>query len=107
MFYLIIIILILLYLIFMAPKTIRSTAGLIGIVALSALLLILGIAALLKVFSLPIEYFLGAAMIVFGYFVVRDVLRLSARPRPENMPELSLSSLYRGVKKLLQSRQKQ
>ncbi|MBM7635412.1 DUF3165 family protein [Streptococcus saliviloxodontae] len=107
MFYLIIIILILLYLIFRAPKTIRSTAGLIGVVALGALLLFVIVGGIQKLISLPIEYFLGIMMSIFAYFVVRDVYRLTARPRPQNLPDLSLGNIYKGIKSLFQSRPNQ
>ena len=67
MFYLIIAILIISYYIFMAPKTIRNTLGMIGLVGL------------VKIMQSPPEIFLALAMVALGFFALRDVYRLPVK----------------------------
>lgn len=79
MFYLIIAILIISYYIFMAPKTIRNTLGMIGLVGLVAMLLVLAVMSFVKIMQSPPEIFLALAMVVLGFFALRDVYRLPVK----------------------------
>ncbi|SER47346.1 DUF3165 family protein [Streptococcus gallolyticus] len=76
MFYLIVAILIVSYYFFMAPKTIRSTLNMIGMVGAVALLLVLAAMSFVKIMQSPPEIFLGLAMVALGFFAIRDVYRL-------------------------------
>ena len=78
MFYLIVAILIVSYYFFMAPKTIRSTLNMIGIVGAVALLLVLAAMSFVKIMQSP-EIFLGLAMVALGFFAIRDVYRLPSK----------------------------
>lgn len=76
MFYLIIAVLIVSYYFFMAPKTIRNTINVIGIMGAVALLLILMGMSFVKMIQSPPEIFIGLAMVALGFFAIRDVYRL-------------------------------
>lgn len=80
MFYLIIAILIGLYYFFMAPKTVKNTLNIIGVVGLIALFIVLAGMSFVEIIHLPIEVFLGIGMIIIGYRAFRDVMALSAVP---------------------------
>lgn len=79
MFYLIVAILIVSYYFFMAPKTIRSTLNMIGMVGAVALLLVLAAMSFVKIMQSPPEIFLGLAMVALGFFAIRDVYRLPSK----------------------------
>lgn len=79
MFYLIIAILIISYYFFMAPKTVRSTLNMIGMVGAVALLLVLACMSFIKIMQSPPEIFVGIGMIGLGFFAIRDVFRLPTR----------------------------
>ena len=79
MFYLIVAILIVSYYFFMAPKTIRSTLNMIGMVGEVALLLVLAAMSFVKIMQSPPEIFLGLAMVALGFFAIRDVYRLPSK----------------------------
>jgi NADH:ubiquinone oxidoreductase subunit 6 (subunit J) len=79
MFYLIVATLIVSYYFFMAPKTIRSTLNMIGIVGAVALLLVLAAMSFVKIMQSPPEIFLGLAMVALGFFAIRDVYRLPSK----------------------------
>lgn len=79
MFYLIVAILIVSYYFFMAPKTIRSTLNMIGMVGAIALLLVLAAMSFVKIMQSPPEIFLGLAMVALGFFAIRDVYRLPSK----------------------------
>ena len=72
MFYLIVAILIVSYYFFMAPKTIRSTFNMIGMLVLAAM-------SFVKIMQSPPEIFLGLAMVALGFFAIRDVYRLPSK----------------------------
>ncbi|KKF42309.1 DUF3165 family protein [Streptococcus uberis] len=76
MFYLIIAILILSYYIFMAPKSVRNTLTMIGLVALVALLIVLAGMSVLKILQTPPEIFIVLAMVALAYFSIKDILNL-------------------------------
>ena len=78
MFYLIVAILIVSYYFFMAPKTIRSTLNMIGMVGAVALLLVLAAMSFVKIMQSP-EIFFGLAMVALGFFAIRDVYRLPSK----------------------------
>lgn len=84
MFYLIIAILIASYYFFMAPKTVRNTLNMIGIVGAVALLLVLAILSFVKIMQSPPEILLGFAMLVLGFFSVRDVCQLPPKKSSDN-----------------------
>jgi len=75
-FYLIIAVLIISYYVFMAPKSVRNTLSMIAIVALVALLIVLAIMSVSKIMETPPEIFLALAMIVLGFFSIRDMIRM-------------------------------
>ncbi|EHJ56989.1 hypothetical protein HMPREF9318_01397 [Streptococcus urinalis FB127-CNA-2] len=77
MFYLIIAILIVSYYFFLAPKTVRNTLNMIGLVAIVALLIVLAGMSFIKLIQSPPELFIGLAMIVLTYFAIKDILTLS------------------------------
>ena len=79
MFYLIVAILIVSYYFFMAPKTIRSTLNMIGMVGAVALLLVLAAMSFVKIMQSPPEIFLGLAMVALGFFAIRDVYLLPSK----------------------------
>lgn len=79
MFYLIVAILIVSYYFFMAPKTIRSTLNMIGMVGAVALLLVLAAMSFVKIMQSPPEIFLGLAMVALGFFAIRDVYCLPSK----------------------------
>ena len=81
MFYLIVAILLVLYYLFMAPKTVQNTLNAIGIVGAVALLLVLAGMSFIKILQSPPEIFIALGMIVLGYYAIRDVLRMPARPK--------------------------
>ena len=64
---------------FMAPKTIRSTLNMIGMVGAVALLLVLAAMSFVKIMQSPPEIFLGLAMVALGFFAIRDVYRLPSK----------------------------
>ena len=79
MFYLIVAILIISYYFFMAPKTIRRTLNMIGIVGAVAVLLVLAAMSFVKIMQSPPEVFVGIAMVALGFFAIRDVYRLPSK----------------------------
>ncbi|EFR44279.1 DUF3165 family protein [Streptococcus pseudoporcinus] len=79
MFYLIIAILIVSYYIFMAPKSIKNTLSMIGLVALVALLIVLAGMSLIKILESPPEIFVVIAMIAVSFFALRDILRMPTK----------------------------
>lgn len=76
MFYLIIAILILSYYFFMAPKSVRNTLSMIGLVAMVAFLIVLAGMSVLKILQSPPEVFIVLAMIALAYFSFKDILNL-------------------------------
>ncbi|MGT2751918.1 DUF3165 family protein [Streptococcus porcinus] len=79
MFYLIIAILIVSYYIFMAPKSIKNTLSMIGLVALVALLIVLAGMSLIKILESPPEVFVVIAMIAVSFFALCDILRMPTK----------------------------
>ena len=74
MVYLIIGILILLYYLFAAPQSIKGTFNVLSVVLVLVLLIIL------RIFQMPGELFVGAAMLILAYFALRDIARLDKKP---------------------------
>lgn len=79
MFYVIVAVLIVSYYFFMAPKTIRNTLNMIGMVGAVALFLVLAAMSFVKMMQSPPEIFLGLAMVTLGFFAIRDVYRLPSK----------------------------
>ncbi|HEK9097895.1 DUF3165 family protein [Streptococcus equi] len=84
MFYLIIAALITSYYLFMAPKSVRNTLGMIGLVGLVALLIVLAGLSFIKIMQTPKEIFVGLAMIVLGYYALRDIQKIPKKPRSKH-----------------------
>lgn len=82
MFYLILAILLVLYYIFIAPKTIKNTMTMISLVALVAFLIVLAGMTFIRLIQSPPEIFVGLGMIALGYYTLKDVLKLSKKPKP-------------------------
>lgn len=81
MFYLIIAALITSYYLFMAPKSVRNTLGMIGLVAL---LIVLAGLSFIKIMQTPKEIFVGLAMIVLGYYALRDIQKIPKKPKSKH-----------------------
>ncbi len=60
----------------MAPKSVRNTLTMIGLVALVALLIVLAGMSVLKILQTPPEIFIVLAMIALAYFSIKDILNL-------------------------------
>lgn len=60
----------------MAPKSVRNTLTMIGLVALVALLFVLAGMSVLKILQTPPEIFIVLAMIALAYFSIKDILNL-------------------------------
>ncbi len=60
----------------MAPKSVRNTLTMIGLVALVALLIVLAGMSVLKILQTPPEIFIVLAMIALVYFSIKDILNL-------------------------------
>ena len=75
MVYLIIGILILLYYIFAAPQTFNVLSAVLSLV----LLIILLVLAIFRIFQMPGELFVVVAMLVVGYFALRDISRMDKK----------------------------
>lgn len=60
----------------MAPKSVRNTLTMIGLVALVALLIFLAGMSVLKILQTPPEIFIVIAMIALAYFSIKDILNL-------------------------------
>lgn len=60
----------------MAPKSVRNTLTMIGLVALVALLIVLAGMSVLKILQTPPEIFIVLAMIGLAYFSIKDILNL-------------------------------
>lgn len=63
----------------MAPKSVRNTLTMIGLVALVALLIVLAGMSVLKILQTPPEIFIVLAMIALAYFSIKDILNLSKK----------------------------
>lgn len=60
----------------MAPKSVRNTLTMIGLVALVALLIVLAGMSVLKILQTPPEIFIVLAMFALAYFSIKDILNL-------------------------------
>lgn len=60
----------------MAPKSVRNTLTMIGLVALVAFLIVLAGMSVLKILQTPPEIFIVLAMIALAYFSIKDILNL-------------------------------
>lgn len=60
----------------MAPKSVRNTLTMIGLVALVALLIVLAGMSVFKILQTPPEIFIVLAMIALAYFSIKDILNL-------------------------------
>ena len=80
MVYLIIGILILLYYLFAAPQSIKGTFNVLSVVLGLVLFIILLVLAAFRIFQMPGELFVGAAMLILAYFALRDIARLDKKP---------------------------
>lgn len=63
----------------MAPKSIKNTLSMIGLVALVALLIVLAGMSLIKILESPPEVFVVIAMIAVSFFALRDILRMPTK----------------------------
>ncbi|HGI5906054.1 TPA: DUF3165 family protein [Streptococcus pyogenes] len=81
MFYLIMAVLIISYYLYMAPKSVRNTLGMIGLVGLVALLIVLAGLSFIKIMHTPPEFFIGMGMVALGYFALKDVRKMTKKPR--------------------------
>lgn len=81
MFYLIIGVLILLYYIFAVPDSIKGTVNVLISIFLLVVLLILLVLGVFRIFQLPTEYFIGAGMLVLGWFAYKDVNSMPTRKK--------------------------
>ena len=81
MFYLIIGVLILLYYIFAVPDSIKGTFNVLTAIFLLVVLLILLVLGIFRIFQLPTEFFIGAAMLALGWYAYRDLNRMPARKK--------------------------
>ena len=81
MFYAIIAVLLLMYYIFVALKTVKNTMNMISVVAIVAFLMVLAGMTFIKIIQSPPEIFVGLGMTAVGCYALRDVLRLTVRPK--------------------------
>ena len=72
-------IVILLYYIFPAPQSIKGTFNVLSAVLSLVLLIILLVLAIFRIFQMPGELFVVVAMLVVGYFALRDISRMDKK----------------------------
>ncbi|MCU9533459.1 DUF3165 family protein [Streptococcus sp. CSL10205-OR2] len=86
MFYLIIAILIVLYYLFVASKTIKNTMNMIMIVAIiSFAVFVIGMGAI-KLMESPPEIYVILGMLIAGFYIVKDVVKLSSKIETKDSP---------------------
>lgn len=98
MFYLILAIIVILIYSFMAPKSVQSTMNLIVLMAAVAFLIILGIGSVIQLIQSPPEIFVGLLVSVLGFFALRDILYLQAKPKSPLLEKLSIKTLIKGLR---------
>ncbi|PZO95491.1 DUF3165 family protein [Streptococcus halichoeri] len=79
MFYLIVAVLIISYYLFMAPKSVRNTLTMIGVVGILATLLVLACLSLVKFMQSPPEILIALGMIALAVFAIRDIQHMSKK----------------------------
>lgn len=79
MFYLIIAILIVLYYLFVASKTIKNTMDMIMLVAIASFAVFVIAMGIVKLMESPPEVYVILVMLVTGFYIVKDVVKLSSK----------------------------
>ncbi|MBO4107373.1 DUF3165 family protein [Streptococcus suis] len=80
MFYLIIAIILVLFYLFVAPNNIKGTMNVLIAVFLIVILFAALLLGFLKILEVPLEVWLGIAMVILGLLAMRDIYHLD-RPK--------------------------
>lgn len=87
-FYGIILVLLVLYYLVMAPKTIRNTLKMIGLMAVLAALMVFVGWGVINLFRSPPQIYIILVMTVLGLLCFKDVCYLSQRPLPKSLARI-------------------